>query len=220
MTIFGKRLIGILVISLGSIAYGQQRRGQSIVEVRYCGMKAGRPPLKYLNFDVTIRNSADKAQWFLFPAALYDKAVAARKNAGIDAIELFSDSPQHKVTVVYFMGTMNLQPDGAGGFKGVLLPAGGVVSVHGLGISFWGEPASPLAMRVVIADKVTIGNKEVGEWLGKDLLSVKTADVKNLDRAGSKMTEGLKELAVEITKSGEVTVADALAKKCSATTTN
>src|SRR5215471_4421205 len=204
----------LLISLLGSLAIGQQSTAQPSVEMQYCGMKPGRPPLKYLKFDVTIRNSADKAQWFLFPAALYDKAVAARKNAGIDAIELFSDSPQHKVTVVYFMGTMKLQPEGAGGFKGVLLPAGVSVSIHGLGVDFWGEPASPLAMRLVIADKIMIGDKEIGEWLGEDLLSAKTADVKNLDGAGSKMTEGMKELPVEITKSGEINVPDALAKRC------
>ncbi|HEY6968879.1 MAG TPA: hypothetical protein VJA94_06735 [Candidatus Angelobacter sp.] len=204
----------ILISLLTSLTTGQQSTGQSTVEMQYCGMKVGRPPLKYLNFDVTIRNSANKAQWFIFPAALYDKAVAARENAGIDGIEWFSDSPEHKVTVVEFTGTMKLQPDGAGGFKGILLPAGGAVSIHGLGVSFWGEPVSPLAIRVVIANKITIGNKEVAEWLGKDLLSAKTADVRNLDHAGSKMTEGMKELPMKITKSDEINIPDTLAKRC------
>ena len=204
----------IWISLLGTLTTAQQSPGQPAVEMQYCGMKVGRPPLKYLNFDVIIRNSADRAQWFLFPAALYDKAVAARKNAGIDGIELFSDSPQHQVTVVEFMGTMKLQSDGAGGFKGVLLPAGGAVSIHGLGIEFWGEPVSPLAIHVVLANKVTIGNKEIAEWLGKDLLTAKTADVRNLDHAGSKMSEGMKELPVEITKSGEFDIPDALAKRC------
>jgi hypothetical protein len=183
------------------------------VEITYCGLKPGRPPLKYMAFKVTIRNSADKQQWFLLPAALYDKPVARREDAGIDGIELFSDA-EHQVTVVTFMGTMKLQPEGAGGFKGVLLPAGAVVSIQGFGISYWGEPASPVPVKVVMADEITLSGVPVAKWMGKSLLSAKTADVKDLVRAGSKSTQDLKELPVEIKKSGEFTIADALAKRC------
>lgn len=207
------RAVGIVIILLAAIGSGQQSEMQPSVEMQYCAMKPGRPPLKYLSFNVTVRNSADKPQWFLFPASLYDQPVTERENAGIDAVELFADSG-HKVTVVYFMGTKKLQADGAGGFKGVLLPGGAAVSIHGFGISFWGEPVSPLPIRVVVADKITLGGTEIGEWLEKKLLSAKTAEVKDLERAGSKMAPDLKELPVEITQSGEVNVPDALAKRC------
>src|SRR5262245_61441087 len=210
MAMSAKILLAAVILA---IAARQQSRDEPAVVMQYCGMKPGRPPLKYLSFNVRVRNYADKAKWFLFPTALYDKATEARKDAGIDAVELFSDS-EHKVTVVNFMGTMNLQPDGAGGFKGVLLPPGAVVSIHGFGISFWGEPVSPISIRVVIADRVTIGGPQVGEWLGKDLLSAKTADVKDLELSGSKSTDDHRELPVEIAKSGEIDVADVLAGKC------
>ena len=214
----GAIILAIATFLLPSCALAQQSAKQPSVEVQYCSMKAGRPPLKYLSFNVTIRNTADKPQWFLFPASLYDKPVTGRKNAGINAVELLSDSPEHKVTVVDFMGTMKLQPSGAGGFKGVLLPAGAVVSIHGFGISFWGEPASPLPIHVVVADKMVIGGAEVGKWLGKDLLSAKNADVKDLQHAaGSRSTEDSRELPVKITKSSQLDVPDALAKRCEET---
>jgi hypothetical protein len=190
----------------GSVAPGA-------VEISYCSLRPGRPPLKYMSFNVTVRNTAGKAQWFLFPAALYDKPGGERKNAGIDSIALWADS-RRQVTVVEFMGTMKLQPEGAGGFKALLLPSGAVVTVQGLGISFWGEPVSPLSIKVVTADQVRIDGKPVEQWLGKPLLSAKTAEVKDLDRAGSKSSEGLKELPVEIHKSGEITIPDALARRC------
>lgn len=193
-------------------------RGQTatppVVEVQYCDSRPGKPPLIHMAFNVTVRNLAGKPQWFLFPAALYDKAEGIRTNAGIDAIEMFSDSPEQKITVVYFMGTMNLQPEGAGGFKGLFLPAGAVVSVRALDIEFWGDLAAPLPMRVVMADQVTIGGVPVEQWVGKKLLSAQIADVKDLQHAGSKMAPELKELPVEVTKSGEFEIADALAKKC------
>ena len=75
------------------------------VEISYCDLRPGRPPLKYMSFNVTVRNTADKPQWFLFPAALYDKPGGERKDAGIDSIGLWADS-QHQVTVVEFMGTL------------------------------------------------------------------------------------------------------------------
>lgn len=207
------RLAAFLLIT-NVILGGEQTATPPVVEMQYCDSRPGKPPLIHMAFNVTVRNVAGKPQWFLFPAALYDKAEGIRSNAGIDAIELFSDSPEQKVTVVYFMGTMNLQPEGAGGFKGLFLPAGAVVSVHGLDIEFWGDPASPIPMRVVIADQVTIGGAPVEQWIGKKLLSAQTADVKDLERAGSKMAPELKELPVEITKSGEFEIADALKTKC------
>lgn len=183
------------------------------VEITYCGLKPGRPPLKYMTFNVTIRNSADKPQWFLFPAALYDKPQAERKGAGIDGIELLADA-QRQVTVVTFMGTMKLQPEGAGGFKGALLPAGAVVSIQGFGINYWGEPGSPVPIKVVMANEIMFDGTPVEQWIGKPLLSAKTADVRDLVRAGSKSTQEMKEVPVEIKKSGELTIADALAKQC------
>lgn len=166
-----------------------------------------------MTFNVTIRNSADKSQWFLFPAALYDKPAAGREGAGIDGIELSSDAG-HQVTVVTFMGTMKLQAEGAGGFKGVFLPAGAEVSIHGFGISYWGEPASPVPIKVVMADEITLGGIPVAQWMGKSLLSARTAEVKDLAVTASKPTQDLKELPLEIQKSGELAIADVLAKRC------
>jgi hypothetical protein len=166
MMFSAKPMLAVLVL-LTSTLRGTQEARLPAVEMQYCGMRPGKPPLLDMAFNVTVRNFADKPQWFLFPAALYDKAVGVRSSAGIDGIELFADSPDHKVTVVHFMGTMNLQPEGAGGFKGLLLPAGGVVSVHSLDIEFWGDPVPPVPMRVVIADQVTLGGVPVEQWMGK-----------------------------------------------------
>lgn len=204
--------------SLAGFASGRQDASAGApanapVEITYCGFKFGRPPLKYMTFNVTIRNSADKPQWFLFPAALYDKPVAGREDAGIDGIELFSDS-QQRATVVWFMGTMKLQPEGAGGFKGLFLPAGAVVSVQGFEISYWGEPVSPVAIKVVMADEITLNGTPIKQWIGKPLLSAKTAEVKDLAVTASKPTPDLKELPLQIRKSGELTIADVLTKRC------
>ena len=209
-----KRTAAALITLTCALAAGQQSESPPAVQMRHCSMKPGRPPLKYLSFDVTLRNSSAAPQWFLFPSSLYGQPHAARTNAGIDAIELFSD-PSGSVTVVHFLGTMSLQPEGAGGFKGVLLPPNGSVSIHGFGISFGGEPAS-MPVRVVIARRISIGGVEVQQWLGRSALSADSADIKELVRArGSKSTPDSKELPVAIEESSEFTIADALQQPCS-----
>jgi hypothetical protein len=185
------------------------------VEMRYCGLKVARPPLKYMSFDIKLHNSADKPQWFLFPASLYDKPVAERKGAGINGMDLLTD-PQKQVMVVDFWGTMKLQPDGAGGFRGLFLPAGATVSVHNFRISFWGEPSSPLAIKVVLADEIKFMRNPIERTIGKKLLSANKADVKELRRVQSVPTPDMGEFPVDIKKSGEVMVPDAMAQKCAA----
>lgn len=218
MQLSSTHVLLVFLTALGAVLFAKQSgpAGNSVpaaVEISYCGMRPSRPPLKYMSFNVTVSNTADRPQWFLFPAALYDKPGGERKAAGIDSIVLWADS-QHQVTVVEFMGTMKLQPEGAGGFKGLLLPPGAVVAVQGLRISFWGEPASALPIRVVTADQIKIAGKPVEEWMGKPLMSAKTAEVKDLNQIASKSSENFEELPVEIQKSGEISIPDALAQSC------
>ena len=205
----------LLIVAASSLSAVPQSEPQPAATMQYCTMKPGRPPLKYLSFNVTVRNDADRPQWFLFPASLYEKPQGAPANAGINAVELFTD-PEHKVKLVNFMGTMKLQPEGAGGFKGVLLPPKAAVTIHGFGISFWGEPAS-LRMRVVVANKIMIDGEELSHWLGTDLVSAASADVKDLERArAAKSTPDSRELAVQIDRSGEFDIANALETRCPA----
>jgi hypothetical protein len=111
---------------------------------------------------------------------------------------------------------MKLQPDGAGGFRGLFLPAGATVSVHNFRISFWGEPSSSLAIKVVLADEIKFMRNPIERMLGKKLLSAKNADVKELRRVESVPTPDMGEFPLTIKKSGEVMVPDAMAQKCAA----
>lgn len=211
-------LLAALIVCLGVVAAGQ-KPPQATVEMHYCGDRPGRPPLKYLSFNVTMRNQAKKAQWFLFPRALYEMAPGPPPQPGINGAEIFStsaDHPQHKVMVAQFMGSIRLQPESAGGFQALLLPAGAVITIRDFGISFWGDNFSPLPLHVVIADEVMIGSVPADRWTVTGLLSARTADVstKEISIVRSKFTQRDNELPVTIQKSGEVTVANAVAKRC------
>ena len=214
-----KSMLAALIVFLGCIAAGQQNPPQATVEMQYCGVRAGRPPLKYLSFNVTMRNQAKKAQWFLFPRAVYEKAPGPAPQSGVNGAEIFStpaDHPEHKVTVAHFMGSIRLQPESAGGFQALLLPPGAVITIRDFGISFWGDNFSPLPVHVVIADQVMIGSVPADRWTVVGLLSVRAASVstKEISMVRSKFTQRDNELPVTIQKSGEVTVANAVAKRC------
>jgi len=200
-----------------TVADAQQNSGQATVEVQYCGVRPGKPPLKFLSFNVTMHNLAAKPQWFLWPRALYEQAPGPQKESGVDGAEIFS-APERRVTVAQFMGSIRLQTNSAGGFQALLLPPGAVVTVRDFTVNFWGDSFSPLPMQVVIADQVLIGSIPVDRWAGVSVLSARSANVssRQIIMVRSKFTRRRNELPVTIQKSGEITVANALAKSCPA----
>ena len=211
-----KLLLAGWIGCLAAGAHGQQKPLQAMVEMQYCGVRMGRPPLKYLSFNVTMRNLASKTQWFLFPRALYEHAPAAQSHSGVAGAEIFSVSPGRSVTVAQFMGSIRLQPESAGGFQALLLPAGAVITIRDFGISFWGDDFSSLSLQIVIAGQVMIGSLPADRWSGRRLLSANSADVssKQISMVRSKFTQRGNELPVIIQKSDEITIANAMAKSC------
>jgi len=189
--------------------------------MQYCGMRPGKPPLKFLSFNVTVRNLADKPQWFLFPRALYEKAAAPPERSGVEGVEIFSKLPEHSVSVAQFMGSIRLQPESAGGFQALFLPPGAVISIRDFSIRFWGDNFAPLPLHIVIATQVSLGKTPADRWAGPGvkLLSQKTAEVstRQITMVRSKFARRRTELPVAIEKAGEVTIPDALARTCSET---
>src|SRR5262249_47303805 len=129
-----------------------------------------------LIFDVTLHNQSDHARWFLLPRALYDKPVPLNKGS-IDVVEVRTAAPPNRVGLADFMGSVQLQPESAGGFQALLLPAGGNVSVRGLIIQFWGEPPNPLPLRIVVADRLSINGLPAAQWIGPEIWSGSAGDV-------------------------------------------
>jgi len=192
-----------------------QQLPKPAVELCYCGMKMAKPPLKYLNFEVTLRNTAADSRWFIFPAAFYEKPASGPKNAGIFAAEVFSD-PEHKVILVDLLGTYRSQPDSAGGLKAVLLPGNAVITLRDFHLSFWGDDPSHLPIHVQIAGELKIGGVPVESWVGTKLMSASSADASDLKMIASKRTPDSAELPVEINRAGEFVIEKPLARDCQA----
>jgi hypothetical protein len=202
----------LLALALTAQALAPDTPVPASVEMHYCGLKPGHAPLKSMSFDITLHNFSDKPQWFLLPAALYDKPVAEHKGAGINGMNLYADS-QRKIIVVDFWGEMHLQANGAG-FRGLFLPAGATFSIHNFMIRFMGEPSSPLAIKVVLADRIKFIGTWIEQWLAKRLLKAQTADVKELHSDGWYSAPDSGPFPVNIVKSGEFTLPDAMAQRC------
>jgi len=198
-----------------AMAAGQANTPSATVEIQYCGVHPGKPPLKYLTFNVTMHNLAARTQWFLWPRSLYEQTPGPMKENGVNGAEIFA-APERKVMVAQFLGSIRLQPRSAGGFQALLLPAGATVTVRDFSIHFWGDNFSPLPLQVDIADHVLITSIPVDRWAGVNMLSARSADVssRQITMVRSKFTRRRNELPVTIQKSGEINVANALAKSC------
>lgn len=188
------------------------------LEMTFCGLQPEKPPLKKVFFNVTLQNRSKHARWFLLPDALYPKPPSPT-NGGIDAVEVYAARSPAKVSIANFMGTFRLQPESAGGFQALLLPAGARVSIRRFTIGYWGDLKSRLPIHLVIADQVTVANLPATAWTGGDLLTdaraLVTRDQFQLVR--SNHTPDLKEVPVGIVRAEEFNIANALARRCKST---
>ena len=139
-----------------------------MVEMRLSAMRFGRPPLKYLSFDVTLRNLQSEPRWFLLPDNLSDHAPTDRKSS-VYGVEVFAPEGQGRVTIGRFRGT--------GSFQALLLPPSAEIKLHSLPIEFWGEPAGSITLEVVIARGFTVGSEPARKWFDSDPVCDVRADV-------------------------------------------
>jgi len=160
-------------------------------EVKFRNMRAGKPPLQYLSFDVVLRNRERSARWFLLPSNLGSGHGPIGEAGGVDALETYSPRGNGRVIIGRFLGT--------GGFSALLLPGNAEIRLRQFPISFWGELPDSLEIEVVIAKTLKIGDQTAESWFGpRPMSSVKadiTEDAEDVRRMhGSKRTPDNKEV--------------------------
>src|SRR5262249_13842494 len=190
--------------------------GPPAMEIAYCGERLQKPPLKTLFFNITLHNRADHARWFLLPRSLYEQPVTLPKHS-IDALEVRTAVPPNRLVLVDFMGSVQLQPESAGGFQGFFLPAGANLVMRDFTIALWGEPDKPLPVRLVMTDSFTMAGVPAAQYLRVPVLSGASTDVglDEMTRGASQVRTGdLIDVPVEITPGEELIVPNALAVRC------
>jgi hypothetical protein len=187
-----------------------------VMEIAYCGERPQKPPLKTLFFNLTLHNRSDRARWFLLPRALYEQPVSLSKHS-IDAVEVRTAQAPNRLILADFMGTLQLQPESAGGFQGFYLPGGANLTVRSLNIALWGEPEKPLPVRLVITDSFTVSGAPAAQWIGLPVLSGVNTDIdlEDMSRGAAQQRIGdLIDVPFEITAAEEFLIPNALAARC------
>jgi len=138
-------------------------------EIKFVGMRVGRPTLAYLSFDVVLRNDRRSPRWFLLPSNLGSGHGSIGEKGGIDTLEVFAPRGKGHVIIGRFLGT--------GGFQALLLPPRAEIRLRSFPISYWGELPANLDVEIVIARRLTIGGETAESWFGRNPMSSVTADI-------------------------------------------
>jgi len=189
------------------------------VEMCLAGMTMGKPPLKELAFNITVRNNGRHARWFLFPAALYEQGQSSPAGTGVDGAEVYSSLPAPGIKVIHFFGSVRLQPESAGGFKAILLPAQSEVSIASFDIGYWADNLNRrLAIKVLATDEVLVNGMAAARWVGDELVSQGAGRVseKEFKAEHSRFTDDRGEVPVAFRRTEELVIEHALAMKCAA----
>ena len=146
--------------------------GETPAEMRYVGIRYGKPPSISLYFDVRLRNMHSGARWFLLPRWLGEWREIG-KSGGVNRAEIYEYGPEGAASVR--LGEFY----GNGGFTAVLLPAGADITLHRVAIRSMQDPrqAQRVPIPLVIAREVRIGDQAAESWFGGSALSAKTAEV-------------------------------------------
>lgn len=118
-------------------------------------------------FDVEIVNSANASRWFLLPLYLDSATLGPLLASSVEITEL---SGTGRVRIARFLGN--------GSFQALLVASGLRVMVRNLPITLVdGPPATDLAVPLMIAEGLRIGEQPAEDWFKVDLQSSSDADV-------------------------------------------
>jgi hypothetical protein len=134
---------------------------QKNVTIKHNGeLFMGKPPLKILYFDVTLKNEQKTARWFLLPSTLPESV--SRPDGGVDTLEIFEPKGSGKVIAISLLGTNKL------GWA-FLLPGEAQITVKRLAISDWeGDIPKQLEITSIIATDLTFGGKPAASYFKAD----------------------------------------------------
>jgi hypothetical protein len=160
------------------------------VELSLVGEQPGKPPRVNMLFDVTLRNTAAEARWFVLPSLL--TVSWQPPSGGVHTLQIYDVTGKGRAVLGSFIGN--------GGFHALLVPAGGTLTVHELPISLWEEkqPEGPVPVEVIIAKSITLGGETIESWFPSDPTSDSDADVRDRKMTASKKQPNLSEAAVVI----------------------
>jgi hypothetical protein len=142
----------------------------SDIVLRYDTLGSSRPSGLWLLFDVTLKNSADRARWFVLPSHVdADDSNAEPRPFSVLSVDVWRLNARASIPCVHFIGSE--------GFQAFLLPPHAAVHVRRLPIVWYGEPPrGTTAFRCAAADDITIEGESAAGWIPVDVTSPVSAD--------------------------------------------
>jgi hypothetical protein len=138
-----------------------------------------------------LRNAGEGDRWFVLPNTLRSPAEA--EGGGVFAVEAYAAGGRGRVVVCRFLGT--------GDFQALLLPPGAEIKIRRFPISIWSDPPEgSVAIRVIIAGRVTIAGEDALDWMGINPLCDRQADVNAEERRmlGAKYSPDYREVPAAV----------------------
>lgn len=152
-------VVGFSHLSIGEGASPVRTSAKAIVEATFREVHFGKPPLKFLRFDVTLHNPSSNPRWLILPATLPYQGDTVPAPGGVETeLQVFLLSKHPRVLLLYGV---------AGNFQAVLLPGQGWVTLRNLPIeAWWQEVPAKTDLEVIVARSVTIGGAALGDLIG------------------------------------------------------
>jgi hypothetical protein len=144
-----------------------------------------------LLFQADLENAHTQAMWFLFPLFLDESSEFGQFLAS--AVEIFDLPGKGQLRIARFLGN--------GSFQVMRLPPQARVRIHQFPITFIGEPPkTEIAVPVVLAERLSIGDQPAEEWFPVDLTSTREVEVTEEPGAivASKDTPGARPIPVTL----------------------
>jgi hypothetical protein len=173
------------------------------VEITFVNKRYQRPPLVSLSFNVTLRNQAAEPRWFILPSKLN-----LPPGKGVDGVEIYQINGQGRVVIGRFQGTSGVQT--------LLLPANAQVTLWDLSIAYWGSlPKDEIALEVITAKQLTVGNEPIQAWFGNNPSSDAAAEVSiaQQEKLSSRFTSDRREVPLAIVEEQRIKIKVGLTEK-------
>lgn len=131
----------------------------SDIVLRYDTLGSSRPSGLWLLFDVSLKNRADRARWFVLPSHVHaDANDAEPRPFSVLSVDVWRLNARTSIPCVHFIGSE--------GFQAFLLPPHAAVHVRRLPIVWYGDPPrGATAFRCAAADDITIEGESAERWI-------------------------------------------------------
>lgn len=148
-----RALLLLTFLAVNGICEASEGALMPLVTLTHSGTWYGKPPLKRLDLDASVRNPGPKVRWMFLAGH------AEPGTGGVDGVVVY-ELPGAPATWLWHL-------EGPGGGWAVRLPPRGEATLRGLAVEAWvGQLPPSMSFAPVVADELLIGGVPMERWSG------------------------------------------------------